>query len=129
MANSNKIPIIICGNDGTGKTSLTSHFNSSTLSSNYHMLERSTPDTSFPSISKSQIKLLDEITLGYTWERPNLTEDDEIYRFILDLDVPTLTSRIKQRIDPITIWDLPKSLKYYNKRFHELAYYYGYPKM
>lgn len=127
MANSNKIPIIVCGNDGTGKTSLTSHFNSSTLSSKYHMLERSTPNTSFPSISKSQIKLLDEITLKYTWERPNLTEDDGIYRFILDLDVSALTLRIKQRTDPITIWDLPKSLKYYNKRFHELAYYYGYP--
>jgi len=90
MANSNKIPIIICVNDRTGKTSLTPHFNLSILSSKYHMPERSTHDSSFPSISKSQIKLLDKITSGYTW-------------------------------------DLLKSFKHYNKRFHELAYYYGYP--
>lgn len=130
----NKIPIIVNGNDGSGKTTLAKYFNS--INDNkYNMIERSGINN-FEEITKNQIKLLDNLTLEYTWNRNNIDKDkdkdkddisDNIYRVILDLSPETLNKRIKERDDMITLWDLPKSIGYYNKRFKELGYYYGFP--
>lgn len=125
-----KIPIIIGGNDGTGKTTLVRYFNS-IEGNKYHMIERSTTDNTFKEISRDQVKLLDNLTLEYTWDRDNYNEtlntSDSVYRIILSLDENIINKRIAEREDMITIWDLPKSIGYYNKRFNELACYYGIP--
>ena len=120
--------IIISGNDGTGKTSLTKSFNSDN-NTDYLMIERSTPNECVD-ITNEQIKLLDNLTLQYTWNRTNTDYPkitDQIYRFLLDLDPSTINKRIANRDDPITPWDTPKAIKYYNNRFRELGYYYGIP--
>ena len=122
-----KIPIIINGNDGTGKSTLVKYFNS-IPNNKYHLIERSTPDDTFPEITREQIKWADNKTLEYTWNRT--LEDnsrDLIYRFILNLEPNIINQRIKSRDDPITLWDTPKAIGYFNQRFIELGYYYGYP--
>ena len=130
VSTSMKIPIIIGGNDGTGKTTLVRYFNS-IEGNKYHMIERSTPDDTFQKISRNQVKLLDNLTLEHTWNRDNYGKSfdttDSVYRIILGLDENTINKRIADRNDMITIWDLPKSISYYNKRFNEIAYYYGIP--
>ncbi len=120
------IPIIINGNDGTGKTTLVQYFNS-ILNNKYYMLERSTGDNTFPEITKDHIKWLDNETLKYTWERDIKFKTDSIYRFVLNLEPETINKRIRLRDDPISPWDTPKAIGYFNQRFSELSYYYGYP--
>ncbi len=120
------IPIIINGNDGTGKTTLVKYFNS-IPNNKYYMLERSTGDNTFPEITKDHIKWLDNETLKYTWERDNQINIDSIYRFVLNLEPETINKRIRLRDDPISLWDTPKAIGYFNQRFSELSYYYGYP--
>ena len=130
ISTSTKIPIIIGGNDGTGKTTLVRYFNS-IEGNKYHMIERSTQDNTFKKISRDQVKLLDNLTLEYTWNRDNYSQSldttDSIHRIILVLDENTINKRIAERDEMITIWDLPKSIGYYNKRFNEIGYYYGIP--
>jgi phosphoribosyl-AMP cyclohydrolase/phosphoribosyl-ATP pyrophosphohydrolase/uncharacterized protein related to proFAR isomerase len=137
-----KIPIIINGNDGTGKSTLVKHFNS-IPNNKYHMIERSTPDETFPEINQEQIKWIDNQTLEYTWDRTNQSDSYQninnekiiykksntvsVYRFILDLEPETINQRINIRDDPVTLWDMPKAIGYYNQRFRELSHYYGYP--
>jgi len=89
-----KIPIIINGNDGTGKSTLVKFFNS--ISNNkYYMIERSTTNT-FSEIKSDLIKWVDNETLKYTWDRKqtNVLNDYSVYHFILDLEPKTINKRI-----------------------------------
>jgi phosphoribosyl-AMP cyclohydrolase/phosphoribosyl-ATP pyrophosphohydrolase/imidazole glycerol phosphate synthase subunit HisF len=121
-----KIPIIINGNDGTGKTTLVKHFN--LHNDKYIMLERSSINT-FNNITEADVTSLDVLTLDYTWKESRTKEfsGDQPYRFILDLPPSVIDERIKNRPDEITKWDEPRSIRYFSKRFKELSHYYGFP--
>jgi phosphoribosylformimino-5-aminoimidazole carboxamide ribonucleotide (ProFAR) isomerase/phosphoribosyl-ATP pyrophosphohydrolase len=126
-----RTPIIINGNDGTGKSTLVNYFNS-IPNNNFYMIERSTPNLMCPNIESEQIKWADNETLLNTWERTSLSNklSDNVYRFILDLEPETINKRISNRDTAATAWDAwdtPKSIKYFKQRFTEISYYYGVP--
>ena len=125
--------IIINGNDGTGKSTLINTFDK-LYNDKYFMLERGTEIPNCIDMMTHNVKLLDSLTFEYPWNRTDNNDiedmnDFDIYRFILHLKTETIIDRINKRDKAISQWDTPTAIRYYNRRFVELAYYYGIPLM
>lgn len=122
--------IFVCGNDGTGKSSVVSYLNNKYTE--YVSVERSC--SNLDSSIKSIIDQIDKMTLRYTYEEYKDLPDTvtvngiefPIYWFILDANVEAIEKRIKNRSEK-TIWECKKSLEYFRERFRELSSYYGFP--
>ena len=126
--------LILCGNDGTGKTTLTQLINEMFHKdkTNLIVLERS---DDLHNKFDLDPEILDRLTLKLTFEeRPlNLTETINIsnhiipvYWIILDAELSELEKRLTHR-DTRDRWESPKALFYYKYRFRELAAHYGLP--
>jgi len=122
--------IFLCGNDGTGKSSLALTLQN--LDSSYFVIERSLPGLSKE--WRTLVMFLDEATLHYTFDpRPTLPVtlqyqgvDYPIYWIMLDASVEVIQGRILNR--PIkTIYETKKCLEYFKERYRELSAYYGLP--
>ena len=128
--------VCICGNDGTGKSSVTAALNAMARAdgnaASLHAVERSTPDDLHDAVN---IKFFDAETLAYTYERAapaaapirSLANGTPVFWVILDATVETCVRRIRARCGPHTAWDSPKALEYFRARFAECAAFHGIP--
>lgn len=141
--------IILIGNDGVGKTSITKELNKYAANSGedkYHyFFERSMTD--FPDEKcnniythiKPYIEIFDKSTLLYTWEtRPSIPEQQFImstelesytckFKYIvIDSDIDIIMERLSHR-DTSDIWESRKAIEYFSYRYREISSYYGFP--
>ncbi|ATZ80961.1 bifunctional phosphoribosyl-AMP cyclohydrolase/phosphoribosyl-ATP pyrophosphatase protein [Bodo saltans virus] len=138
MSITNRV-IVLCGNDGTGKTTIISKLNYNNhivvardnLRSQDFLSDFAQKMNTDEQTIKNVVKFFDTETLEYTFyrNRPSLPTlpNTEIYWFILDCDESTSNTRINNRNQKKEIWDTPKSVSYFRKRFQELSAYYGVP--
>ena len=116
----NSLPYILCGNDGTGKTTICKLLNDQ----NIQCFERSTKHG-----EEYQTNVLDNLTLLNLFDINDVNIDaclDNAFYVILDADIPEILKRIKMR-SVKEKWDLPHVLFYYRQRFRDLAFRFGIP--
>lgn len=133
--------IVVCGNDGTGKSTTVAKINemfAAGKQTEFVAVERSTPlDLSSPifeKISSIDRKVLDEKTLENTFDRKESDQEDlptrcngvPIVYIVLDAPVDELLRRLSTRAARDK-WESDKALRYFRQRFLELAAYYGLP--
>lgn len=125
----NKIHVILCGNDGTGKTTLVSRLNECGRNL-YVFHDRNTSHEGVAALAKA----FDDFTLSptvqnSTGDRPDLPSDPnlDVAFLVLDCDPSISSKRIKDRGEPRDRWESHKALHYYRQRYRELAAYYGLP--
>ena len=123
--------IILCGNDGTGKTTITKL----AKDNDYLVIERnSVKNLHSDSVGHIRPEIIDDLTLLYPYDDhykstvlPDFTKNRvPIYWVILDCNVDTIVERIKDR-DNRDKWETPKSLFYFQQKFRELSAYHGLP--
>lgn len=130
--------IVVCGNDGTGKSTIVSEINKlfGRGEITFIAVERSTEldlcDPNFEKISSLNRRVLDEKTLQQTFDR---VENDNVpidcngvpvVHVILDVPVEESFRRITTR-GTADKWESKKALWYFRQRFLELGAYYGLP--
>ncbi len=115
---------VICGNDGTGKSSVVNAINSKYT--DYFAVERSNNPLDIPA------DFFDKLTLQYTFgdrsnvDLPTTYESMELIWVILDADIDEIECRMKSR-EKLDAFETTKSLCYFRKRFRELSAFYGVP--
>lgn len=133
--------VILLGNDGVGKSSLTSELNKYAPVKTMFFERSMTTFTSLlhQEIFKNitiQIKQFDKATLFYTWEdRPQVPEPQNIpelnitcsFKYVtIDADIDVIMNRLSTR-NITDIWETKKAIEYFSYRFRELSSYYGFP--
>lgn len=99
--------IIVTGADGTGKTTVV----------------KALRDLGY--VAHDRFKKLDDLTLSIEYDNYPENFDDYVV-FVLTTDVSIINKRIKNRKSEYDMWDTPKSVFYYNRRYLELASLYGF---
>ncbi len=122
--------IFVCGNDGTGKSSVVAQLGEKP--NGYLAIERSMKG--LKPEWKEIIAQMDTATLKYTFE-PRLDlahsimyegKEYPIYWVILDAPAEVLEKRVALRLDR-SVWETEKSFSYFRERFREIGAYYGFP--
>ncbi|QKF93872.1 phosphoribosyl-ATP pyrophosphatase [Fadolivirus algeromassiliense] len=121
---------ILCGNDGTGKSTVSQLLNQT---DEYIAIERSNELAGKYNINPS---IVDNLTLGPPFDqRDDLVLQESVlvdgkqvpvYWAILDASIETIKKRISNR-KYHDKWESDKALFYYRQRFRELAAFYGIP--
>ena len=126
--------ILICGNDGSGKSTLTATINQG--ESGYFCIERSSKDLPrHLTVLQQQIKEIDKLTFSYSFEDDRYqflpmmqiqieNVDYPVYWYVLHCSPETLKKRLRKRIE-MTIYEQDKFVDYFNEIYLEIAYFYG----
>ena len=125
--------LIICGNDCTGKTTLS---NNAVLKSMFIVVERSSNDNKFNYLAKQVDNLTMIHTFDNNYKNANLLNTlvnnnnnniiHNIYRIILTCPINKIQERLKNR-EYTDVWESEKALKYYDARFKAISADFGIP--
>ena len=128
MRDFSDITIIIIGNDGTGKTTLVKMLRKS----GYSAWERSVDNINEYPEKLLNPKEIDKLTLDlFNSDRfkdlENKMFQPKTFWFLLDSDIEIIKKRINNRSEKDHIFETPKSLHYFRRRYLQLAYSLGIP--
>lgn len=124
--------VCIYGNDAVGKSTLVKLLNERYEKTHVYYFERSTKVLAELQQIKDELQLqnIDNMTLLHTFEqRLPLVEyvnDIPVYHIIIDSSIENVENRITKRSIPDK-FETSKAIRYYKKRFLEIASYFGLP--